>query len=182
MPLQASSAPVREQISSPSGVPGDASAVNPSPVKRKTDKDKPPRNKMPTKVNPVESVYNPAFHKDRHRYEPYRKGDPTQEPEGGFPSDPTDLKTLDATAKKLYKNDREILEYVESLKDRTAAILEYINRTDSQLRASDSAIKVIEQFVRDWWKMCQGRTHKQPFGDERNDAQYANLTPHSESA
>jgi hypothetical protein len=116
-------------------------------------------------VRQAEPVDAPAPQQVRSRYEPYRKADPTPEPEGNLPADPEDLETLDSTAKVLYKSDREVLEYVEALNHRTAAILEHVNRTGSQLRSCKGAMERIQLFVDRWQKVDDRWTHQQRHGD-----------------
>ena len=147
MPLQGPSAPVQEGFSTASNPPGDASTANFSRAQKDTGKNKPPRGEVAFDIDSVESVDATAPHRAQYPYEPYRKAGTTPGPEGNLPAAPDALETLDATAKMIYKSDREILEYIKSLKLRTAATLEHINRTDAQLRASNGAMERIEFFA-----------------------------------
>ena len=123
---------------------GDPPTIDHLPVK-KTDSTKMSKRKVSKQARAAEPVGPPV--RQRARYEPYRRAEPTPDREANFPADPEELKTLDATAKTLYKSDREVLEYVETLNRRTAATLEYVNRTDSQLRASKAVMGRIELYV-----------------------------------
>jgi len=164
-------APPQERALSPSNSIGDAPTTNPSQGKKTVGKKKTQRKQVAKETGPVEPVGASASQPDRYRYEPYRKADPTPEPEGNLPASPEELETLDATAKMIYKSDREMLEYIEALKNRTAAMLEYVNRTSSQLRSSKGAMERIQLFVDQWQK-----TDDQQFEDgnsEEDDAPYA---------
>ena len=150
MPLQESSAPVQERVSTTNA---PLSSIKPGSF----DKTVP--------------------HRDRRRYEPYRKADATPEPERSLPADPEDLETLDATAKKLYKSDREILEYIENLKRRTAGVLDHVNRVDSKLRANKGAMERIEFFTRNWKRMGEEWTEQQLFGDSDSETSLGSDEP-----
>lgn len=138
-----------------------------SRVKKGSGKNKAPKGKTTAKVESVDVASSP---RNGYRYEPYRKAGQTPEPEGNLPADPKELESLDATAKKLYAMDREILKYIEDLKRRTAAILEQVNRNDSQLRAANGAMGRIENFVLNWQKMDDHWTDQQLFGDDETVA------------
>ena len=156
-------APDQERTPSPPNSLGDASIINPSSGKKTTNKKKASKRKATGKAKSVKSVDTPAPR--RARYEPYRRAEPTPEREANLPADPEELETLDATAKKLYRSDREVLEYIESLKHRTAAVLEHVNRTDSQLRSCKGAMERMQLFASQWQKMGDHWTHEQLFGD-----------------
>jgi hypothetical protein len=132
------------------------------------------KRKAATKTDPVKSVDATATRRSQYRYEPYRKADPTPEPEGNCPSDFEDLQTLDATAKMIYKSDLEILEYIEALQGRTSAILEQVNRNDSQLRSGQYAMERIEQYACNWQKMDDHWTDQQLLGDGNFRAKWEN--------
>jgi len=118
----------------------------------------------PKQVGAAEPFEPPA--RQRARYEPYRGAEPTPEREANFPADQEELKALDATAKTLYKSDREVLEYVETLKRRADAMLEHMNRSDSQLRVSKGVTERIDLYLVQWQKVEEDRwTHKQLFGN-----------------
>lgn len=159
--------PAQGRAPSSSNSIGNVPTIDPPPGKKAASKKKKKasKKKVTGKGKQVEPVDAPAPQQDRCRYEPYKKADPTPEPEGNLPADPEDLETLDATAKMLYKSDREVLEYIESLNRRTAAILEHVNRTDSQLRSSKGAMERIQLYVDQWQKIDDHRTHRQLFGD-----------------
>jgi len=162
-PPRSSIAPSKERAPSTSNSPGDASTIDPPPVK-KTDSKKTSKRKTSKRAKTTELVDPPVPKRPRDRYEPYRRAEPTPEREAALPADPEELETLDATAKKLYKSDREVLEYVETLRRRTAAMLEHVNRTDSQLRACKGAMGRIELYMGHWQKMEDRWTHQQLFG------------------
>jgi len=148
--------PAQERVPSPSNSFGDT----PIDSQKKASK-----RKAPKLAKTAEPVNPPATPRARDRYEPYRRAEPTPEREAALPADPEELETLDATAKQLYKSDREALEYVESLKHRTAAMLEHVNRTGSQLRACKGVIGRIDLFVAQWQRMEDRWTHEQLFGN-----------------
>lgn len=159
-PPRPSVAPAQEQSPSPQNSLNGAPTIDLHPGKKAAGKKKlAPKKKQIGETKPVEPVEAPAPR--RGRYEPYRKADPTPEPEANLPADPEELDTLDATAKVLYKNDREALEYIESLKRRTAAVLEHVNRSDSQLRSYKGSMERIQLFVGQWKKMDDHWTHEQ---------------------
>lgn len=108
-------------------------------------KKKAPKTRVTTRTK----LHEPADAPQRiqYQYEPYRKADITPEPEGDRPASPEDLETLDATAKTLYRSDREALEYIEALNHRTAAILEHVNRTSSQLRSCEDVVERLGLFL-----------------------------------
>ena len=184
VPPPSSITPAQERAPSPSSSLGDASTIDPSPRKKTAKKKKAPKKQVARKAKQVESVDAPPPRPPRFRYEPYRKAEPTPEPEGNLPADPEELEALDATAKMLYKSDREILDYIESLKHRTAAMMEHVNRTGSQLRSSRGAMKRIQFFVGQRKKMNDHWTHPQPFGDggemEVVDSEEEDNTPYDE--
>lgn len=169
MPLQGSFTSVQDKVPLTSNAPGDAPSTGPSRVKKNIVKKKSPMNKATAGINLVESVEDPAFHRDRYRYEPYRKVDPASEPERNTPADQEDLERLDVITKTLYENDREILESIEDLKHRTAAVLEHVNWIKSQLRADDGVMERIELFVRNRQNMGEHWTHQE------NYARYADF-------
>ena len=151
--------PAQERVPSPSSSLGD-----PLPAKKTGSKKKQSKRKTSKRSKTVEPVDPPAPKRPRNRYEPYRRAEPTPEREAALPADPEELETLDATAKKLYKSDREVLEYVEALKRRTAAMLEHVNRADSQLRACKGAMGRIGLYMGHWQKMEDRWTHQELFG------------------
>ena len=160
--------PAQERAPSSSNYIGDAPTIDPSPMKKtvsKKKKKKASKKQVAGKAKQVERVDTPTSQQARYRYEPYRRADPTPEPEGNLPADSEDLETLDATAKMLYKSDREVLEYIEALNHRTAAMLEHVNRNGSQLRSCKGAMERIDLFVDNWQKMDDHWTHQQLFGD-----------------
>jgi len=141
--------PVQERAPSSSNSIGDAPIPNPPSGKKTASKKKKkaPKKRVAEEAKQVGSVDTPVHQRARRRYEPYRKADPTPEPEGNLPADPEDLEALDATAKILYKSDRETLEYIGALKRRTAAVLELVNRTGSQLHSYKGAMERLQLFV-----------------------------------
>lgn len=143
------SPPNREQSTSLSNPLGNAPVANPQPVKPPSEK-KAPKKKLATNAGSPKQTGAPSSRRDKRRYEPYRKPDPTPELEGNLQADPDELEALDATAKMLYKSDREVLEYIELIRQRTAAVLEHVNRNGSQLRACRGAMERIESFVGQW--------------------------------
>lgn len=153
--------PVQEHAPSPSNSLGDATTIAPPPGKKATGK-KASRRKPPKQTRAPDSV-DPK--RAKGRYEPYRKADPTPEPEASLPADPGYLDSLDATAKMLYKRDREVLEYVKSLKKRTAAMLDHVDRNDSQLRSHKGTMKRIRLFASQWSKMEDRWSHEELLGD-----------------
>jgi hypothetical protein len=179
-PLPSSPALAQEQAFPSSNPLGDLPTME-SPVKKTGNNKKAPKKKAATKAKPAGPVDAPVPQRVRYRYEPYRKADPTPEPEGNLPADLEELETLDATAKMLYKSDREVLEYIEALNHRTAAVLEHVNRTNSQLRSCKGAMERIDVFVDQWQKIDDQWTHQQLFGegpfeessDEEDYAPYA---------
>lgn len=105
------------------------------------------KGRVATRSKPSGPVDVPAPQRGRYRYNPYLNVNPTPESEGNRLADPEDLEKLDATAKMLYKSDREVLKYIEALNHRTAAVLERVNRTNSQLRSCDDIMKRMKLFV-----------------------------------
>ena len=162
------SVPTQEQVPFTSSSSAHASTIDPTPAKKATSK----KRKMAIKADPVKLVDASATRRSQCRYEPYRKTVPTPEPEENCPADLKDLQTLDATAKKLYKSDLEMLEYIETLKGRTAAILKQVNLNDTQLRSGQSAMARIEQYVRTWQRMKDRWTDQQLFGDDNFRAKW----------
>lgn len=154
---------IRERTPSPSNSFGDAPTVDPPPRKKTAGKKKAPKRKA-AKTKLTEPADPPAPQRAQHRYEPYRKASPTPEREADLPADPEELETLDATAKMLYKSDREVLEYINSIRRRTAAMLEHVNQTDSQLRSSKGAMERIQLFVGQWQTMDDRWTREQLSG------------------
>jgi len=157
-------APAQERAPSPSNPIGDAPTIDPPPGKKTTGKKKVSKKRV-DKTQSVEPADAPAPPRVRDRYHPYRRADATLDPEDNIPADTEALETLDATAKMLYKSDREVLEYIEALKHRTAAMLEHVNRTDSQLRSCKGAMERMHLFVGQWQKIDDRWTHQQLFGD-----------------
>jgi len=162
--------PAQGRAPSSSNSIADAPIINPpSGKKTVSKKKKKAQKKQVAKVaKQGGSVDTPDPQRARRRYEPYRKADPTPEPEGNLPADPEDLETLDATAKALYKSDREALEYIEALKRRTTAILEHVNRTDSQLRSHKGTMERIQLFLNQRQKPDDQWTHQQLSGGKDN--------------
>lgn len=183
-PPPSSITPAQERAPSPSSSLGDAPTIDPSPRKKTTKKKKAPKKRVAKKTKQAEPVDAPPPQPARSRYEPYRRTEPTPEPEGDLPADPEQLETLDATAKMLYKSDREVLEYIESLKHRTAAMLEHVNRTGSQLRSSRGAMERIRLFVGQRKKVDDHWSHPQRFGNgsemEVPDSEEEDNTPYDE--
>lgn len=165
MPGQKSFPLVQEQDPTSLNTPGDASATDPSQVKEYIGKDTTPRSGVAAQVSSIELVDGLPIQRDQLRYEPYQKADSTPEPEGNLPADPKLLDIINVTAKKLYESDREILDYIQNLKCRTAAILEHVNRIHSQLRASIGAIERLKQFVHNWQKMNDHWSRAELLGD-----------------
>lgn len=164
-PPPPSTIPAQERTPSLPPSPGDAPTINPPRGKKTASKKKTaPKGKATEKAKLATPVDAPTSQRVRYRYEPYRKADPTPEPEADLPADPEELETLDATAKTLYKSDREVLEYIESLKRRTSAMLEHVNRTDSQLRSCKGSMERIQSFVAQWKKMGDQWTHEDLLG------------------
>lgn len=154
-----STAPAQERAPSPSNPLGDAPTIDP-PAGKGTRKKKAPKRKPSKRAKAT----NPAPRKPQNRYEPYRKAEPTPEPEASRPADPVLLESLDNTAKAIFKADREALEYVESLRTRTAALLEYVNRTGDQLRSCKGTMERIQLFVSERSKMGDRRNHEHSLG------------------
>ena len=152
-------APAQERATSPSNSLGDTPTTNPPPAGGK----KASKRKTSKRAKPAKQVDPPA--PQRTRYEPYHRAKSTPEREAAPPADPEELETLDATAKKLYKSDREVLDYVESLKRRTAAMLKHVNRADSQLRSYKGAMGRIGLYMAQWQKIEDRWTPQQLFGD-----------------
>lgn len=139
---------VREQAAPPSGSLGDAPIIHSSPIKKTIGKrKKAPKKRVVARTTLSEPTEPHATQRARFRYEPYQKADPTPEPELNRPASSRDLEALDVTVKTLYKSDREVLEYIEALNRRTAAILEHVNRTSSKLRSCEGIMERIELFV-----------------------------------
>jgi hypothetical protein len=154
-----SSAPIQERTPSPK-IPLDG--VDPKKAGKKKGVLK---KKVATQTKPVKSVDGPASQRVRYRYEPYQKGDPTPETEGDLSADTEEeLESLGAAAKLLYKSDREILDYVEALNRRTAALLENANRASSQLRSCRSFMERIKLFVDQQQKIEEKPTYQKLFG------------------
>ena len=177
VPPPPSVTPAHERAPSPSNSLGGAPTIDPPPGKKTAGRKKrTSKRKVAKKIKPVEPADvpapspspspapAPAPRRAQNRYEPYRKASPTPEQEGNLPADTEELKTLDATAKTLYKSDREVLEYIDSLRRRTAAMLEHVNRTDSQLRSSKGAMERIQLFVAQWEEIGDQWSHEQLSG------------------
>lgn len=160
-------APVQERAPSSSKSIGDAPTIDPSLRKKATGKNKAQKKRVAEKLKPAEPAETPrpSPQEARYRYDPYRKVDPIPESEGNLPASPDELETLDAMAKMIYQGDREALEYIEALQRRTAAIMEQIDRTGSQLHSVNSTIGKMQLFIGHWSKMSDRRTHKQLSGD-----------------
>lgn len=153
--------PDQGRVPSPSNSLSVEPIIDSPPVKKTGSKTS--KIKVSKQDGAAEQIDPPA--RQRARYEPYRKAEPTPEREAALPADPEDLETLDATAKTLYKSDREVLEYVETLKRRAAAISEHVNRTSSQLRARKDVMERIELYMAQLEGIEDRRTRKQLFGD-----------------
>jgi hypothetical protein len=141
---------VREGSTSRSNTPVDALTIDSSPRKKTIGKKKPLGKRVATRTESSESsesVDSVSWPGVQYRYEPYRKAGPTPEPERSRPADPRDLEALEATTEAIYKSDREALEYIEATNRRTAAILEHVNRTRSQLRSFDDVMERIGLFL-----------------------------------
>jgi len=159
--------PDQERAATPSNSLSDASVINPPPAK-KTGSKKRSKRETSKQAGAAEPVDPPA--RQRARCEPYRRAEPTPEREAALPADPEELKTLDATAKTRYKSDREVLEYVKTLNCRAAAMLEHVNRANSQLGAGKGVMERIEFYVAQWQKVEDQWTHQQLFGDGNSGA------------
>ena len=132
-----------------------------------TSKEKNPKKQAAKRVEPAESADPPAPQQAPPRRGPYQKAAPTPEREANLPADPElELEALDAMAKELYKRDLEVLEHIESLKRRTAAMLEHINRNHSQFRSCKGAMGRMDSFVTNWTKMEDEWTREQLFGKD----------------
>jgi hypothetical protein len=153
-------------------VPSATPALPPSssvPIQERTPSPENPLNgvgkKVATETKPAKSVDGPASQRVRYRYEPYQKGDPTPEIESDLPADTEEeLDSLDAATKLLYKSDREILDYVEALNRRTAALLENANRTSSQLRSYRGFMERMKFFVDQQQKIEDKQTYQRLLG------------------
>jgi len=161
--------PTQELTPSNSNPLHNAPTTDPPPEKKTTSKSK--RKETPKKralkiIGLVAPVNLPLRRRARQIRRPYRKAIPTPEPEGNLPADPKELEILDSTTKTLYKSDREVLEYIESLKHRTAAVLEQVSRTDSQLLSCKGVMARIQSFVGQWEKMGNRLAHQQLFDSE----------------
>ena len=162
-----------------SDAPTDASTINRSRANKDTGKNKTPRSK----VTKVESIHITSSHKDKRRNGPRQEVDQIPEPEGNLHGDSETLERLDTAAKKLYESDREVLECIENLKGRTVAILDHVKRADSQLRASNCIMEMMEQFIRHRQKMGKRctledgspRTKSNEPSDGESSARYAVL-------
>ena len=163
------SAPAQERAPTSSNSVGDMptadSLLANEIAGKKKGKKKALTKKVAKRAEPGESVDDPAAQRGQYQYDPYRKAGPTPEPEGSRPADPEELDTLNATARVLFKSDREVLDYVEALNYRTAAILEYANRTGSQLRSSKGVRERIELYVDQLQETGDRGAHQQPSGD-----------------
>lgn len=139
------STPIKERASKSTR---GAQTIGPPPRKRATRKrTNAPKNKVVKSPESSESIGSPTPRRVQYRYNPYRRADPTPVPEGDLPADPEDLETLDETAKLVYRRDRELLEYIESIKDRTAAILSYVNQTESKLHSHRGSMERLRQYI-----------------------------------
>jgi len=157
--------PAQARVPSPSNSLGDPPTTNSPPVKKTSGKAS---KRKVSEARAAEPIDPPA--RQRARYEPYRRAEPTPEREAALPTNPEDLETLDTTAKTLYKSDREVLEYVETLKRRAAAMSEHVSRTDSQLRACKGVMGRIELYVAQWRGVEDRWTHQQLFGNGKSGA------------
>lgn len=126
----------------------NAQTDNPSPRKKPAGKRrKASKKKVTQRPESPESVVSPTPRRAQYRYTPYQRADPTPESEGDLPADPEDLETLDETAKLIYRRDRELMEYIESIKDRTEAILLHVNRTESKLNSHKGSMVRLQQYL-----------------------------------
>ena len=119
-----------------------------------------PKSKRTDKGVQTESADPNVSPSGSYRYKPYPKTKPTPEPERNLPVDAGHLNT---TANAFYRGDREFLECIVDLKAQTAAILEYVNRTETQLHSAYSALERIESYVRHWEGIGEPQ---RPSGDE----------------
>lgn len=174
-----SSALAQERATSLSNTPADMPAIDSSIKMSIGKKKKVPRERKTTRTKPSEPADAIAPPRVRYRYEPYRKADPNQEQEGDYPADPEDLRKLDATAKAIYRSDREMLEYIEALNRRTAAVLEHVNRTSSQLRSCEGVMERIDLFVGQWQKTCDRPANQQVLGDNPLEVNNGAIVPGS---
>ena len=139
------STPIKERVSKSTH---GAQTIDPPPRKRASRKGrKVPKKKLANGSESSGSMGSPTPRRVQYRYNPYRRADPTPVPEGDLPADPEDLETLDETAKLVYRRDRELLEYIESIKDRTAAILSYVNQTESKLHSHRGSMERLRQYI-----------------------------------
>ena len=170
MSAQGPPTPAQERVLYASNFDRDAPVVDLPPVK--TANGKASKNGTATGATPVKPADPPATQRARYRYEPYRRAGPTPGREGNLPADPEDLETLDVTSKEIYKSDHEILEYIEALNHRTAAVLEHVNRNSSQLHSCKGVMEKIQQFV-DQWRNTGGQwTSQQSVGDSNLGAEW----------
>lgn len=160
----------RERAISPPNTPGAVPATESSPIKKTIGKKR--KNRVATRTKPSEPTDSPSSQGIQYSYEPYRKADSTPEPERSHPADSNDLETLNATTKTIYKSDREVVEYIEAINHRTAAILECVNRTGSQLRSYEGVLNRMELFVSQQQNAGDGWAHQQAIvlgSDEEGD-------------
>jgi len=172
-PPPSSIAPAQERAPSPSNSLGDAPITNPPSVRKTGSKKKGSKRRASKRAKAAEPVEPPA---PLDRYEPYRRAEPTPEREAALPADPEELETLDATAKQLFKSDREVREYVESLKLRTAAMLEHVKRTSSQLRACKGSMGRIGLFMAQRQTVDGKVEGSDESSDEEDNAPYVERT------
>jgi hypothetical protein len=163
MPIQGPSAPTQERDLYASNFVRDAPVIDLPPAR--TANGKVSKNVTATRATPVKPTDPPAPRRTRYRHEPHRK-------EGNLSADSEELETLDATSKEIYKSDREILEYVEALNHRTAAVLEHANRNSSQLHSCKGVMEKIQQFVGQWRKTGGKSTPQQTVGDSNRRAEW----------
>ena len=148
-----------KQVPSTSYTFGHATIVDHSPA---TGERKAPMREAAAKTNPVVSTDTTAT-KNQHPYD--RKASSTSGPGVNRLADPKDLERLDATAKELYKSDLEILTYIETLKQRTAAIMEQVKHDSSVLYSNRRAMERIELYTRNWQRMDGHWTEEELNGD-----------------
>lgn len=169
VPSPSSLISTQEQVPSPSSFHGDAPTVNPPPVnKRAGNEEKVQEERVKEEVGPAELLDPTDPHLLQYLHVPHPETDLGPEPEDGGPADPRDLETLDATAKMLFKGDREIIGYIEALNHRTAAILEHVNRKKSELLSCKESRERIKLFVDNLRKTIYRGTHGQLLGEALN--------------
>lgn len=166
VPSPSSLISTQEQVPSPSSFHDGPPTVNPPSVNKIAGSEQNAQEeKVKEEVEPAELLDPTDPRLLQYPYVPHPEADLGSEPEDSGPADPRDLETLDATAKMLFKGDREILGYIEALNYRTAAILEHVNRTKSELLLCKDSRERIKLFVDNLQKTGDRGAHGQLLGE-----------------